>query len=128
MSVKFEPRHGLVVVRMKITGPRASYALRVALDTGATTTMLSAVALVAAGYDISSAPERVQITTASGVESVPRISVTQMQVLGKEEQRFPVLCHTMPASVGVDGVLGLDFLRGHVLKVDFKRGKVSLLQ
>ena len=39
---------------------------------------------------------------------------------------FPVLCHDLPSTVTVDGVLGLDFLRGGRLKVDFRAGLLSL--
>jgi MalT-like TPR region len=39
---------------------------------------------------------------------------------------FPVLCHTLPPSATVDGVLGLDFMRGQRLIVDLRAATVSL--
>jgi hypothetical protein len=39
---------------------------------------------------------------------------------------FSVLAHTLPPSAGVDGLLGLDFLRGQVLTVDFRSGRVTV--
>ncbi len=37
-----------------------------------------------------------------------------------------VLCHTLPPSATVDGLLGLDFFRGHQLTVDFQTGQITL--
>jgi hypothetical protein len=47
-------------------------------------------------------------------------------MLGKERIGFPVLGHTLPPSAGVDGLPGLDFLRGQQLTVDFRNGQVTL--
>jgi hypothetical protein len=46
--------------------------------------------------------------------------------LGQQQTNFPVLCHTLPASAGVDGLLRLDFMRGYQLAIDFRNGFVSL--
>ena len=121
MSAKFTAGHGLVIVKLRITGPSGRLLLRVALDTGATTTTLSSAPLIQVGYDPNRATDRVQITTGSGLETVTRIAVSKLQALGREEVRFPVLCHTLPSSAGVDGVLGLDFFRGRILKIDFQQ-------
>jgi hypothetical protein len=57
---------------------------------------------------------------------MPRLKLQKIAVLGQDRTDFEVLCHTLPASMTVDGVLGLDFLRGHVLTVDFKAGLITL--
>ena len=46
---------------------------------------------------------------------------------GQERVDFAVLGHTLPPSAGVDGLLGLDFLRGQSLTVDFRTGHVTLV-
>lgn len=66
------------------------------------------------------------MTTASGLEVAPMITLERLEALGRQRDHFPVLCHTLPVSAGVDGVLGLDFLRGHRLTVDFRIGLVTL--
>jgi hypothetical protein len=40
MSVSFDPNEGLVVLAVQLTGPSGSAILRLALDTGATRTLL----------------------------------------------------------------------------------------
>jgi predicted aspartyl protease len=126
MRFAFDPHQGLIVIDANVIGPSGSALVRLAVDTGAVGTVIAAGLLVAVGYDPALAPDRVQITTASGVEFVPRVTLAKITALGLDRQGFPVLCHTLPSSVGVDGLLGLDFLRGQLLTVDFRLGQVAL--
>ncbi|MCK4728079.1 MAG: retropepsin-like domain-containing protein [Desulfobacterales bacterium] len=125
MSYSFNPERGLVVVHAEVFGPSGSIVLRLALDTGATGTMINVAPLTAVGYDPSLAPDRVQVTTGSGVEFTPRFDVTRIKAMGQERSHFPVLAHTLPPSASVDGLLGLDFLRGQVVTIDFRQGNIS---
>ena len=88
--------------------------------------MINAALLTAIGYDPSATLERVQVTTGSGVEYVPRVEIARVKVLGHERTSFWVLSHTLPPSATIDGLLGLDFLRGQSLTIDFRQGQVSL--
>lgn len=126
MSFTFDARQGLVIVRAELAGPSGSIVLRLALDTGATCTMVNVGPLIAIGYDPSLASSRVQVTTGSGVEYAPRIEIDHIKALGLERSSFSVLSHTLPPSAGIDGLLGLDFLRGRTLTVSFRNGTVSL--
>ena len=90
----------------ELWGPAGSAVLRLALDTGATSTVISVALLVAVGYDPALVSECVQITTGSGVEFVPRVTLDKIVTLGQERMGFPVLGHTLPPSAGVDGLLG----------------------
>ena len=73
MSFPFNPHQGLIVVQTEIVGPSGSAVLRLALDIGATNTVVNVGMLTAIGYDAALALDRFQVTTASGVEFVPRI-------------------------------------------------------
>ncbi|MBM4046185.1 MAG: hypothetical protein FJ279_13825 [Planctomycetes bacterium] len=126
MSFPFDPTQGLVVVRAELTGPAGRAVLRLALDTGATSTAVNVAMLVSVGYDPALVPDRLQLTTGSGVEFAARVAVSKIAALGHERARFPVLAHTLPSSAGVDGLLGLDFLRGQKLTVDFRTGRITL--
>ncbi len=126
MSQSFDARRGLIVVSAELFGPSGSAVLRLALDTGATGTLLNIGLLVALGYDPALAPERVQVTTGSGIEFAPRVTVTKISALEQARNDFPVLGHTLPPSASVDGLLGLDFLRGHELVIDFRQGHLRL--
>ena len=126
MSFPFDPQQGLIIVPAELWGPSGSAILRLALDTGATGTLVNTGMLVALGYDPALIPDRVQITTGSGIEFVPRILLDRIMVLGEEAVEFPVLGHTLPPSAGIDGLLGLDFFRGRSLTIDFRAGQVAL--
>ena len=126
MSFPFAPQQGLVIVRAELWGPSGSAVLRLALDTGATGTVVNVGMMVSVGYDPALVPNRIQVTTGSGVEFVPRVVLDKLKALGQERIGFPVLCHTLPPGASVDGLLGLDYLRGHSLTIDFRNGRVTL--
>lgn len=126
MSYPFQPQQGLIVVKVEVAGVHGNAVLRLALDTGATNTLINVALLVAIGYDPALAPDVVQVTTGSGVEFVPRIVVTKLSALGLDQAGFAVLCRTLPTSANVDGLLGLDFFRGRVLSLDFQKGIIEL--
>ena len=125
MSFPFHPNQGLVVVRAEVFGASGSAVLQLALDTGATSTVVSIEMLVAIGGDPALAPERVQVTTGSGIAFAPRVVLDKISALGQERTQFPVLGHTLPASAGVDGLLGLDYFRGGCLTIDFRAGQMK---
>jgi predicted aspartyl protease len=127
VTFPFDPQQGLIVVPAELWGPTGSVILRLALDTGATATLVNIAMLVGVGYDPALAPTRVQVTTGSGVEYVPLVTLNHIRALGQERFDFGVLGHTLPPSAGVDGLLGLDFLRGQSLTVDFRVGRVGLV-
>ena len=88
--------------------------------------MINVAMLVALGYDPSLLEERIQVTTGSGVEYVPRVPLRKIRALGRTRIRFAVLAHTLPPSASVDGLLGLDFLRDMKLTINFKSGRIDV--
>lgn len=126
MSFPFDGAQGLILVAVRLDGPIGARYLTLALDTGATSTLINVERLVALGYDPAASADRRRIVTGSGLEYVARLSVERIAALGMEMAGFPVVAHTLPPSAGVDGLLGLDFLRGTSLSLDFARGIVQL--
>lgn len=126
MSSAFDPHQGLIIVNSEIVGASGTAVLRLALDTGATTTLINSDMLLSIGYDSTLSQSRLQITTASGIEAVPQINVKRLAALGREVIDFPVLSFTLPPTAGVDGLLGLDFFRVKRLEIDFRQGSITL--
>ena len=126
MTFPFDLKLSLVVVRAKLFGPSGSALLRLALDTGATSTLVDAGMLVALGYDTALSSRRIQVTTGSSVEYVPQILLRQIESLGQTRRRMTVLAHTLPPSSSVDDLLGLDFFRGKKLAIDFTTGRIEV--
>jgi hypothetical protein len=127
VSFPFAAKHGPILVEAEITGPSRSLTLTLILDTGATTSLFKESVLLALGYDLAYVADRVPMTTGSVVTSVPRVVLTRLTALGQHRFGIPVLAHTLPASVSVSGLLGLDFLRDHVLTIDFRAGQITLV-
>jgi predicted aspartyl protease len=128
MSMPFDGQRGLIVVPVRVTGSSGTAVVRLALDTGATRTLINSSLLVAVGYDPTATIARIEVTTGSGVEYAVLISISKIEALGREFTQFPVLAYTLPPSAGVDGVLGLDFLRGRLLSIDFQHGRLTLAE
>ena len=126
MSFPFNSREGLIVAQAILAGHSRRVAANLALDTGAIMTVLARRLLLDMGYDPSASSDMVRITTGSGVEFAPEITLMRIEALGCEHTDFPILCHTLPPSATVDGVLGLDFLRDKRLVLDFRAGLITL--
>ena len=126
MSESFNRHAGLIVLPVELFGPTGSMILRMALDTGATRSLVNVAVLVNLGYDPALGPERVQLTTGSGVEFAPLVPVQRVRAIGRERNGLSILAHTLPPSAAIDGLLGLDFFRDQRLEIDFRRGIVVL--
>jgi Aspartyl protease len=126
MSHSFNPQEGLIVVPARLFGPAGDAIVRLALDTGATSTLINTEVLVLLGYDLAMASDRIQVTTSSGIEFCPRLAVERIEAVGRTLERFPLLCHTLPPSTQVDGLLCLDLFRGCYLGIDLRTGEVTV--
>jgi len=71
VSYSFDARHGLIILLAELFGTSGSIIVRLALDTGATRTTINVGLLTTIGYDPSLVPDRIQMTTGSGVEYAP---------------------------------------------------------
>jgi predicted aspartyl protease len=126
MTLRFERKNGLILVRVEVEGPERSVGLSLALDTGATLTVINQSRLVYVGYDLSAAVDRLQMTTVSGIEFTARIRIKGLKALGHSQSNFPVLAHSLPPNAGIDGLLGLDFFQDKKLTIDLRMNELTL--
>jgi predicted aspartyl protease len=126
MTYGFDPSQGLIIVPVRLFGPAGDMIVRLALDTGATSTLINSEIMVLLGYDPATSPDQIQVTTGSGVEFCPRVTVQRLEALGKSVNDFAVLSHTLPPTSQVDGLLGLDFFRGFQISIDFRNGTITI--
>jgi len=126
MKYAFNAKSGLVMLSARIWGPRASSPVQMALDTGATGTVVSASIMEVLGYDLKNCLVHAKMTSASGVSIAPRVIAQRVEVLGCDKRSIPIVCHNFPNSSSIEGVLGLDFFRGMELSLDFRSGFLHL--
>lgn len=87
-----------------------------ALDTGATYTMIPWDIAEALGYEPALSQRRVDIITASGIQKAPLVTLNSISVLGKEARNVDCVVHDLPQASRVDGLLGLSFIRNFPIR------------
>lgn len=126
MSVRFDPAGGSVRVSITVAGPRQNQDVQCSVDTGSTHCVLPATILRALGYDLSRPVGYARVRGATGVARAPLIRVAAVAALDRVRSDLVVAAHDFPLGTTTSGLLGLDFFRGLVLKLDFARGIVRL--
>lgn len=126
MSIPFDSDLSLIIVTARLSGPSGEANVLLAVDTGATSTVINAKVLATIGVDLFAPLETVRITMGNGVEYAPVFEIDALNTLEQERQNFPVVGYDLPPGTTLDGVLGLDFLRGQQLTIDFRAGLITL--
>ncbi len=126
MSHPFPSRSGLIIVRAEVSGPAGRINAELALDTGATTSIIDDKILRAAGHDPDASSDHTSVMTGAGKVAAPRLMINRLTALGRHAIGLRVLSHALPADAEVDGLLGLDFFRGLALTIDFRAGRITL--
>jgi predicted aspartyl protease len=127
MSWTFPPTSDLIRVTTRLWRGSSGIIAGLAVDTGATMTVVHPDLLKILGYDLLQPAGQTAVTTGSGQERVHQYVLDRVQTLGHEVQDLRVNSYPLPAALGVEGLLGLDFFRGpHRLVIDFHRGTVAV--
>ncbi len=129
--VTYDPAGSSIIVDLLLESEdgASSLLLPVVLDTGASLTIVSTELLVRLGYDPTTPlQQRQRIITGSGIEYAPRIPVRSATAIGQTVRNLEVLGHNLPPESGVDGLLGLNFLRHFSLTIRFRKGIVELVK
>ena len=115
---------GLLIVYVRLSGPRGSCLVRLALDTGATATMTPPKAALAVGLHPARARRFREILTASGKEFIPLIVIPRLRIFEKTFRKAVLACHELPSGSPIDGLLGFDLLTRLKAVIDLKRSSI----
>jgi len=115
----------IIVLKPLLFGPDGKCRVEMALDTGATFTMIPWDISEHLGYDPVSVSERIIIHTASTIEKLPIITLERMRVFDVEVKNIKVVVHDLPPKSRVDGLLGLSFLKHFDINLHFKKGSLE---
>jgi predicted aspartyl protease len=127
--VVYDPAVSSIVVDLLLEAADggSSLLIPVVLDTGASLTIIATDIMAQLGYDPANpALDRQRIVTGSGIEYAPRTTVRSATAIGQKVTSLDVLCHDLPSESGVDGLLGLNFLRHFKLTIRFRKGIIDL--
>jgi len=122
----FNANGPIIVMEPEIKGIGSVRTLKTALDTGATYMMIPWEIAEILGYEPELSQERTNMTTASGVEKVPLITLNSVSVLGKKAENVKAVVHDLPPRSYVDGLLGLSFLKNFRVCLDFREGVLEI--
>ncbi len=123
-KIIFDPLASVIVLDVRIKAKRVAIA-RLVLDTGASFVVLRWKLIDAIGLVID--PKKtIRTTTATTTETVPKVIVPEISVLGKKVKNVEAIVKDLPPESHVDGLLGLSFLKHFKISIDFKKGFLSL--
>lgn len=103
--------------------------LSLALDTGATNTIIDLSMLMIAGYELKDATKQVELETAKGPVQAYVFTIRRLTALGITRNSMDVCGYDFFENgivAEIDGVLGLDFFRGLVLTLDFRTFNITI--
>ena len=127
-NIEFQRNSGLIIVPAFIESKDCVKAGRfnVALDTAATTSVFSSEYLnLILDYDIPKS-ETDECVTIFGEFKCNKLTLASILCMDKLIENFPVRCCNIPANIGINGILGLDFLIRLNLRISFKSGSISI--
>ncbi len=122
---KLDSEESLIIVEGKIGNDN----LVLALDTGASHTVIDLSTLLLAGYKIENSKNIVQLETGKGSIEALVFKIKSLSVLGKTVKNIEVCSYDFffnNVLVDIHGVLGLDFFRDPDLSISFKRFEISV--
>ena len=116
----------IILRRVELRGPAGAREIDVILDTGAVYTVIAWDVAKDIGYDPAISERRTPIITANGVIEAPLITVERIQLAELRAEAVEVVCHDIPELAGIEGLLGLSFLKHFRTLIDYTTGSLEI--
>lgn len=124
-NFELQDEDSLVIVDCKIQ--HHNFAL--AVDTGASHSVVDLTALLLMGFTMRDVIRIVQLETGKGMVDAYIFKLPNLKALGKTVYEMEICAYDFIGNAvfaDFDGVLGLDFLKGSTLTIDFRNSTISL--
>lgn len=121
---RFDPSAELIIVKARIWGPRGESPASLAVDTGSAHTVIAASLIDDLGYSPRQGDGITTVRTAVGKEHGYVIRVSRFWTLGFAVADFPVHVFDLPDGFGIDGLVGLSFLRRFTVEIRLQEGRL----
>lgn len=125
---RLDTTHGIILCKVKLANNKRYIIAKLAVDTGASFTMISIETALAIAIDPSKSTRHIEITTANGVVFAPIIKVQSFKCFGIEVKNMDVVCHNLPPESPVEGLLGLNFLKTAKVILDFPKNIIEIIK
>lgn len=121
---RFDPSDSLIIVEAWLWGPRGKAKLDLALDTAATHTHIVPDIVDELGYSPRLGEQITSVQSAIGREPGYLMRVSRFKALGFSATDFRVHVHDLGEGLGIDGLLGLTFLRQFNIEIRPVEGRL----
>ena len=122
---RFDPEDELIIVNARIWTANDRFAdLRLAFDTGSSETLVMPEHVDALGYSPRQGEAITVIRSAIGDEQGYMLRVARFRALGFTVPDFRLHVHDLPEGYGIDGIIGLSFLRQFNYEIRSAEGRI----
>jgi predicted aspartyl protease len=121
---RFDPRDDLIVVTARVSGPHRHKLVSLAVDTAATETLITPDVLDDLGYSARLGEKITVVHSAIGAERGYTMRVARFIALGFTCNDFRIHVHDLPEETGIEGLLGLSFLRQFNYEIRSAEGRI----
>jgi hypothetical protein len=123
---RFDPAGPLIVIPGVVWGQHDRREVRLVFDPGAGETILRPDILDRLGYSPRQGEAFTKVRSAVAEEPGYLLRVIRFRALGHEFSDFRVHVHDLPEGFGIDGLLGLNFLRHFNYEVRSAEGRIRV--
>ena len=122
---RFNPNRDLIFVSGRVWGRKGQVAsLRLVLDTGSSESIIAPEVLDQIGYNPREGEAMTVVRSVVGREPGYLIRVARLSCLRFDAADFRVHAHDLPEGYGIDGLLGLSFLRQFNYEIRSSEGRI----
>jgi hypothetical protein len=121
---RFDPDDDLIIVKARVFGKHGVRVLSLALDTAASHTHVSPDIIDELGYSPAEGEAITSVRSAIGKEPGYMLRVRRFESLGFGFDNFLVHVHDLPSGFGIDGLLGLTFLKQFNYEIRSAEGRI----
>lgn len=126
MTVSFSFSRGRLIVPPVLMRHRFTFQPVVALDTGARVSLILPEIAAALGFEREEMEPDATVFGATGDAPATVLRVASVCILGLEVKNLRVICHELHPRFGLQGILGLNFLRHFKIVIDNESETVTL--
>lgn len=123
---RFDPTDELIIVKARVYGPRGSRPLSLAFDTAASHTHIVPEVIDDLGYSPLQGEAITSVRSAIGKEPGYMLRVARFASFGFSFSDFVVHVHDLPEGIGIDGLLGLSFLKRFNYEIRSVEGRIVI--